>query len=123
MFYFTLHVIVVVSWMVFLLQFIKAIQYSNFKEGLMFGGLSLFFLVLSFFLGGKLISLNPEIIKNGGWLHLKITLALLLAIENFFYMFMFIKKKSISNIVLEISYWSSYIIFMFILFLTFFRPF
>ena len=123
MFYFALHSIVVVSWAIFLLQFIKAIEYSNFKEGFLFGILSLFFLILTFILGGKLINLNPDIIKSGGWLHLKITLAAILGIENIVYLILFFKKKSISNKILEISYWISYILFMFILFLTFFRPF
>ena len=123
MFYFALHSIVVVSWAIFLLQFIKAIEYSNNKEGFLFGILSLFFLILTFVVGIKLINLNPDIIKSGGWLHLKITIAIILAIENFYYFFKYIKKSKLSFKIAEISYWISYILFMFILFLTFFRPF
>ena len=122
MFYFAMHSIAVVSWAIFLLQFIKSFEFEN-SDTYIFSILSLFFLVLVFYLGIKLITFNPLILKSGGWLHLKITLALLLGIENIFFAIKFYKRKTISKKVLEISYWLSYVTFMLILFLTFVRPF
>ena len=122
-FYFSFHIIVVVSWVLFLLQFIKSLQHQKISEEYIFGFLSLFFLILTFYLGVKLISFNIDILKSGGWLHLKITLAVILAIENIYYFIKFIKKKPISKKLSEISYWLTYVFFVFILFLTLFRPF
>ncbi len=122
MFYFVLHIIVVVSWVLFLLQFIKSLQHKVFSESYIFGFLSLFFLIVSFYLGVKLIKLNPHDLTNG-WLHLKITLALILAVENLFYLIKFFLKKPISIKFAEISYWISYLIFVFILYLTLAKPF
>ena len=122
MFYFALHSIVVVSWAIFLLQFIKSME-NKTKDLFIFSILSIFSLILTFILGIKLITINLDILKSGGWLHLKITLAVILAIENFVYLILFFKKKEVSAKILEISYWGSYIIFMIILFLTFMRPF
>ncbi len=123
MYYFAFHVIVVVSWILFLLQFIKAYQYHKIAQGYIFGILSIFFLIIAFYLGIKLIMFNESILKSGGWLHLKITLAVILAIENIYYFIKFLLKKSISNKIAEINYWLDYLIFVFILFLTLIRPF
>ncbi len=122
-FYFSLHIIAVTSWVLFLLQFIKSLQYQNITEEYIFGFLSLFFLIITFYLGIKLISFNVDVFKSGGWLHLKITLASILAIENLYYIFKFFKRKFISKKIAEINYWLTYLIFVFILFLTLFRPF
>ncbi len=121
--YFTLHIIVVISWVLFLLHFIKALQHGKYTESYFFGLLSLFFLIIGFFLGIKLISLNMNILKTGGWLHLKISLASILALENIYFLLKFIKKRQLSKKILEISYWISYIIFIFILYLTLQKPF
>jgi len=122
-FYFAFHIIVVVSWVLFLLQFIKAYQHQNRAEAYIFGILSLFFLIITFYLGVKLIMFNTAILKSGGWLHLKITLAVILAIENLYYFVKFLLKKTISKKIAELNYWISYLIFVFILYLTLFRPF
>ncbi len=122
-FYFSLHIIAVTSWIMFLLQFIKSLQHQRINEGYVFGFLSLFFLVVTFYLGIKLIGFNHDIFKSGGWLHLKITLALMLGIENIYYFYKFVRRKKISLKLAEINYWMTYLIFVFILFLTLFRPF
>ncbi len=122
-FYFSLHIIAVTSWVLFLLQFIKSLQHQKINESYVFGFLSLFFLIIVFYLGVKLISFNVDVFKSGGWLHLKITLALILGIENLYYFYAFLKKKYISKKIMEITYWLTYLIFVFILFLTLFRPF
>jgi len=123
MFYFALHAIIVVSWIVFFLQFVKSYEYNRVIDSYIFGFLSILFLLLTFIVGIKLATFNASILKTQGWLHLKITLALIIALENIFYIVQFLRKKTISKKILEISYWISYVVFMFILFLTFYRPF
>jgi len=121
--FFNLHLLVVVSWMLFLLQFIKAVEYKKDIEGYIFGLLSLFFMVIVLFIGTKMISMNPAVAKSGGWLHLKLSLVALLMLENIFFLYNFFKKKSVSVKFAEILYWVSYMFFMFILALSMFRPF
>ena len=121
--FFNLHLLVVVSWMLFLLQFIKAVEYKKDIEGYIFGFLSLFFMIIVLFIGIKMILMNSEVAKSGGWLHLKLTLVILLIIENIFFLFKFLKKKSISIKFAEILYWINYMFFMIILALSMFKPF
>ncbi len=121
--FYNLHLLVVASWMLFLLQFIKAVEYKRDVEGFIFGILSIFFMVVVLFIGTKMILMNPDISKTGGWLHLKLSLVVLLIIENIFFAYKFFKKKSVSIKFAEISYWVSYMFFMFILALSMFRPF
>jgi len=123
MFYFALHAIIVVSWIVSFLQFVKSYEYNKVTDSYIFGFLSILFLLLTFIVGVKLAIFDASILKTQGWLHLKITLASIIALLNIFYIVQFLRKKPISKKVLEVSYWISYIVFMFILFLTFYRPF
>jgi len=121
--YYGLHLLSVVSWMVFLLQFIKSIEYKKFTDGYIFGFLSIFFMVILTYLGTKLILLNPSIEKSGGWFHLKLSIVLIIMIENIYLIYAFFRKKDFKIKLLEIMYWIDYILFMIILFLTMFRPF
>ncbi len=121
--FFNLHLLVVVSWMLFLLQFIKAVEYKRDIEGYVFGLLSLFFMLIVLFIGIKMMFMNPAVAKSGGWLHLKLSLVALLILENVFFLYKFLKKSSISIKFAEILYWVSYMFFMFILALSMFRPF
>ena len=121
--FFNLHLLVVVSWMLFLLQFIKAVEYKRDIEGYIFGILSLFFMVAVLFIGVKMMLMNTGVVKSGGWFHLKLSLVVLLIIENIFFLYKFVKKRSVNIKFAEISYWVSYMFFMFILALSMFRPF
>ena len=121
--FFNFHLLVVVSWMLFLLQFIKAVEYRKDIEGYIFGFLSLFFMILVLFIGSRMMIMNPEVVKSGGWFHLKLSLVALLILENIFFLYKFIKKREISIKLAEILYWVSYMFFMFILALSMFRPF
>jgi len=121
--YYGLHLLSVVSWMVFLLQFIKSIEYKKFIDEYIFGFLSIFFMVILTYLGTKLILLNPSIEKSGGWLHLKLSIVLIIMIENIYLMYAFFRKKELNVKLLEIIYWVDYILFIIILYLTMFRPF
>ncbi len=121
--FFNLHLLVVVSWMLFLLQFIKAVEYKRDIEGYIFGILSLFFMVAVLFIGVKMMLINTGVVKSGGWFHLKLSLVVLLIIENIFFLYKFVKKRSVNIKFAEILYWVSYMFFMFILALSMFRPF
>ncbi len=120
--YFALHLIVAVSWMIFLLQFIKSAQ-NNDVGKYIFGFLSLFFMVIVLFFGVKLMLLNPSVAKSGGWLHVKLSFAVLLILENTVLLYFVLRKKHLSAKCLEICYWLSYIAFMFMIYLTMYRPF
>jgi len=120
--YYNLHIISVVSWMVFLLQLIKSIEYNKKVDKFIFSFLSLFFMGILTFLGVKLILLNPSIEKSANWLHLKLSIVLALMFENLFLIYVAFKNK-LKEKILEIMYWISYTLFVIILFLTTFKPF
>ncbi len=123
MWYFNLHLIAAISWMVFLLQFIKTFQYNKKTDKIIFNFLSLFFMIIVLFLGTKMILMNTGVAKSGGWLHAKLSLVIILMLENIYLSIKFFKKKSISNLLCSFFYWSDYIIFIIILYLSLFRPF
>jgi putative membrane protein len=122
MFFYGLHLIAVFSWAIFLMQLLKSVQ-NNLPDRFIFAFLSLFFMVLVLFFGVKLMLLNPALSKSGGWLHAKLSLALLMMLENVVYAYFAFKSKKISTKTTEILYWVSYVIFVIMLALTMFRPF
>ena len=122
MFYYVLHIITVVSWSIFLLQFIKSLQ-NDTQDKFIFFILSLFFMAVVLFVGTKLMLLAPGIAKSGGWIHVKLSFAVLMIIENLVLAFICLKHKVISSKLYEIMYWVSYISFMIMLFLSLLKPF
>jgi len=123
MWYYGLHIITGVSWIVFLLQFIKTFQYNKTADKVIFNFLSLFFMFVVLFLGVKLILMNPSVAKSGGWLHTKLSLIIILMLENLYLSVKFFKKKTISKILSEFLYWFTYIVFAVILYLAIFKSF
>jgi putative membrane protein len=122
MIFFGLHLIAAVSWMVFLLLLIKSVQ-NNTADKFIFSIVSLFFMVLVLYFGVRLMLLNPNVAKSGGWLHVKLSFDILLMIFNVYLAYVVFRRKSISSKFLEISFWLTYLIFVFMLYLTMFRPF
>jgi len=120
--YYNLHILSVISWMVFLLQLIKSIECNKTADKIIFSFLSLFFMGILTFLGVKLILLNPSVEKSANWLHLKLSIVLALMFENIFLIYVAF-KKSLKEKILEIIYWLNYILFVIILFLSLFQPF
>jgi len=114
--YMNLHLIAGISWIFFLISFIR-------DRKAIFNLLSLIFMLIVIFLGVKLITLNPSILKSGGWLHAKLSLIVILMFENLYLSILYFKKKEISKILLETFYWMDYIILITIFGLGFFRPF
>ncbi len=122
MWFFGLHLLSVVSWVLFLLLLIKAVQ-NDTKDKVVFAFLSLFFMVLVLYFGVKLMFLNPSVAKNGNWLHVKLSFDILMMLLNVYLVFAVFKKKLLSSKFLEIIFWVSYVIFMIMIYLTMFRPF
>jgi len=114
--YLNFHIIAGVSWIIFLLQFIR-------ERKLVFNVLSLFFMIAVLGIGTKVILLNPSIAKSGAWLHTKLSFVILLMIENLYLSFIFFIKKDISEFLSKLLYWITYAIFIIILVLSLFRPF
>ncbi len=121
--YFNLHLIAAISWMVFLLQFIKTFQYDKKADKVIFNFLSLFFMLIVLFLGIKMILMNPAVAKKSGWLHTKLSFVIILMLENIYLSLKFFKKKKITRLFLEILYWLSYILFILSISLSLFKPF
>ncbi|WP_456489103.1 hypothetical protein [Caminibacter pacificus] len=118
---FGMHLLFVISWVVFLLLLIKAVQ-NDTKDKVIFTLLSLFFMIAVLGVGTKMMLLNPSVSKSGNWLHVKLSFDILLMIENLILAFVVFKKKTISSKVLEIMFWLSYLVFMFMVFLSVFKP-
>lgn len=114
--YINFHLIAGISWMVFLLQFVR-------EKKLIFNVLSLVFMLIVLILGTKSILLNPSIAKSGGWLHTKLSLVIVLMLENVYLSIRAFKKKGISKFLSEVIYWFDYIVLVAILVLSLFRPF
>jgi len=122
MLFFGLHLLAVVSWVVFLLLLVKAVE-NDTPDKFIFSVLSLFFMFLVLYLGVRLMLLNPAVAKSGGWLHVKLSFDIVMMLFNIYLVYVVFKNKSVSSKFLEIAFWLSYIIFMFMLYLTMFRPF
>jgi putative membrane protein len=124
MFYFLygLHLLVVFSWAIFLLQFIKSLE-NNLSDKYIFGILSVIMMLIVLGVGTKLMLLNPVVAKSGAWLHVKLSFDILLMIENVYLLYILFKNKTLSDKVYEILYWGSYLCFILMIALTMFRPF
>ena len=124
MFYFLdgLHLLVVFSWAIFLLQFIKSLE-NDLKGKYIFGILSVIMMLIVLGVGTKLMLLNPTIAKSGAWLHVKLSFDILLMIENLYLLYVLFKNKTLSDKIYEILYWGSYVSFILMIALTMFRPF
>ena len=124
MFYFLygLHLLVVFSWAIFLLQFIKSLE-NNLGDKYIFGILSVIMMLIVLGVGTKLMLLNPTIAKSGAWLHVKLSFDILLMIENLYLLYVLFKNKILSDKIYEILYWGSYVSFILMIALTMFRPF
>jgi len=122
MFLYGIHFLVVMSWAIFLLSFIKSLQ-NDLKDRYLFGILSVTFMLAVLFVGIKLMLLNPSVAKSGMWIHIKLSIDIILMIENIFLLIVLFKKKIFSAKFYIIMYWFSYLAFMAMAGLSMFRPF
>jgi hypothetical protein len=121
-FIFSMHIILIVSYAIFFLQFIKSLQ-NNLKDKFLFGILSIIFMLLILIDGSKLILLNLGIEKHGMWLHIKLSIFLAIIVENIALFVAFLKKKFFSYRFYEILYWLNYLLFITIISLSLFKFF
>jgi len=119
--YYGLHFVFFFSYGLFFLQFIKSLQTNS--QAKIYALLSIVFMFLLLFDGIKLILLNPEISKSGGWLHTKLFIFLIVMIENLYLVYNFFTKKIFSLKIYEILYWINYFLFIIMILLAIFKPF
>jgi len=116
------HLIAAISWVVFLLLFIKSLDHES-KDVYLFMGLSLVFMFAVLGIGTKIMLLNPAFAHSGNWLHVKLSIDIVLMIENIYLAYIALRKKVIPKRKLQIMFWVSYLLFMAMVFLTIFKPF
>jgi len=122
MFFYGIHFLVVMSWAIFLLSFIKSLQ-NDLRDKYLFGILSVIFMLAVLLVGTKMMLLNPSVAKSGLWIHTKLSIDIILMIENIFLLIVLFKKKIFSDKFYIIIYWFSYFAFMAMAGLSMFRPF
>ena len=116
--YIYLHMILVFLWAIFLISFILSFWFKKYEK--MFAVLSSLFMVLVFYTGIKLMHLFPNIAKSGMWIHIKLTVMLLVMGINLYLIFKFSKNTSV-NVLLY--YIFSVLSFFIMYVLAFFKPF
>jgi putative membrane protein len=116
--YYGIHFLLFFSYGVFFLQFIKSLEFEFQRK--IFAILSLIFMVLLLLDGTKLILLNPAVAKSGGWLHVKLSIFIVVMLENVYF---FITKRKFSLKFYEILYYLNYFLFIIIIVLAVFKPF
>ena len=122
MLFYGIHFLVVMSWAIFLLSFIKSLQ-NDLRDKYLFGILSVIFMLVVLGVGTKMMLLNPSVAKSGLWIHTKLSIDIILMIENIFLLVVLFKKKIFSDKFYISIYWFSYLAFMAIVGLSMFRPF
>ena len=112
------HMIVVFLWAVFLISFILSFWFKKYEK--IFAILSFVFMAVVFYTGIKLMHLFPNIAKSGMWIHIKLTIMLVVMGIHLYLIFKFLKKASV-NVLLY--YIFSVLSFFIMYFLVFFKPF
>ena len=99
MFYYVSHLLLAFSWAILLLTFIKILSFKkqDFTEAKIFGVLSFLTMILILLVGTKMMLLNPAIAKNGSWLHIKLSIDIILMVENSYLLFCAFKKQNLSK--------------------------
>ena len=109
------HIGFVFLWAIFFLTGIKLSKFNleEAKKFFSYGLISALFVGVS---GIKLIMFNPAILKGEGWLHLKISIAILVLLEN---LYLYFKTKELK----EAIFYLNLLLFLGMLFLVSMRPF
>ena len=122
MYFYVIHLLLAFSWAIFLLTFIKSMQY-DINESKIFAFLSIISMITILGVGTKMMLMDHSIIKSGKWIHVKLSFDILLMIENLFLVNLLRKGKQVSKKCGNIMYIFTYISFMLMVFLTLTRPF
>ena len=99
-------------WAVFLISFILSFWFKKYVK--IFAILSSVFMALVFYTGIKLMHLFPNIAKSGMWIHIKLSLVLIVMAINLYLLFKFFKKSNI-NVLLHYSFSLFFFFIMYIL--------
>ena len=116
--YIYLHMILVFLWAIFLISFVLSFWFKKHQK--VFLVVSSIFMALVFYTGIKLMHLFPSISKSGMWIHIKLTIILIVIGINLYLIFKFFKK---SNINVLLHYSVSILSFFIMYVLVFFKPF
>ena len=116
--YIYLHMILVFLWAIFLISFVLSFWFKKHQK--VFLVVSSIFMVLVFYTGVKLMHLFPSISKSGMWIHIKLTVILVVMAINLYLIFKFLKKSSV-NVLLY--YFLTVLSFVGMYVLAFFKPF
>jgi len=117
------HLLLAFSWAIFLLTFIKSMQNKNLTESKIFGILSLIAMITILIVGTKMMLNDHSIIKSGKWIHLKLSLDIILMGENLFLLKILKQGKFVSSKCGNIMYIFSFISFLAMITLTMLKPF
>jgi len=122
MYFYVIHLLLAFSWAIFLLTFIKSMQY-DINESKIFAFLSIISMIAILGVGTKMMLMDHSVIKSGKWIHVKLSFDILLMISNLFLVNLLRKGKQVSKKCGNIMYIFTYISFMLMVFLTLTRPF
>ena len=116
--YIYVHMLLVSLWAIFLISFVLSFWFKKYEK--VFAVLSFVFMALVFYTGIKLMYLSPNIAKSGMWIHIKLTVMLVVMGINLYLIFKFLKKSSV-NVLLY--YFLTVLSFVGMYVLAFFKPF
>jgi len=118
-----IHLLLAFCWAIFLLTFIKSMQNKNITDSKIFGILSVVSMIAILIVGTKLMLDNHAIIKSGKWIHVKLSLDIILMLENLFLLKLLKQGKFVSSKCGNIMYYFSLLSFLTMIILTMLRPF
>jgi len=120
--YFGFHLFFAFFWVAFFLILNKIAEYSR-KDEKFYLILTIILIVLLLVFGSKMLLINPAITKSGGWLHTKLSIFILLILENLYFAYLFMKNKAVSPTVLKYLYAVNVVLIAVMLLLSIFKPF
>jgi len=86
--------LLVFLWAIFLISFVFSFWFKKYEK--VFAALSFVFMVLVFYTGIKLMYMFPDIAKSGMWIHIKLTVMLVVMGINLYLIFKLFKKTSVN---------------------------
>jgi putative membrane protein len=121
-YYYGFHLLFAILWIAFFLILHKTFEH-DLKEKKIYLFLSTLFIFIILFLGSKMLILNPAFTKNSNWLHVKLSIFILLILENFYFVYLYFKKKVVSLYLMKFLYFLNLILITSMLILSIFKPF
>ena len=123
MYLYVIHLSLAFCWAIFLLSFIKSMQNKNLTDSKIFAVLSIISMLAILGIGTKMMLDNHSIIQSGKWIHVKLSLDIVLMIENLFLLKLLKQGKFVSSKCGNIMYYFSLLAYLCMITLTMLRPF